>query len=203
MFEAITEYETRAERRLMQKIEALLFVSDEPLDVDTLMEALGCDAEEVEMTLADLEEYLEDEDSALELREVAGGYQLFTKSEFHDFLADYLISQDRRKLSNAALEVLSIVAYCQPVTRSQISEIRGVNSDSNVTTLINKGFIFESGVEDSPGNPALLSTTEKFLQKIGVTEISELPPLESFAPDEETRISIAERLGALHETTED
>lgn len=194
MFEAITEYETRADRKIMQKIEALLFVSDEPVDIDTLMEATGCDADEIEMTLADLEEFLEDEDSAIELREVAGGYQLFTKEDYHDFLEGYLVAQDRRKLSASAIETLSIVAYMQPVTRAQVSEVRGVNSDSNIATLINKGYVFESGEAQTQGNPALLSTTQKFLQKIGVTSIEELPVLEDFAPDEETRMNIIERL---------
>lgn len=198
MFEAITEYETRADRHIMQKIEALLFVSEGPVDMDTLMEATGCDADEVEMTLADLEEYLEDEDSALELREVAGGFQLYTKDDYHEFLEDYLVAQDRRKLSVSAIETLSIVAYTQPVTRAQIAEIRGVNSDSLITTLINKGYIFESGVADTQGNPALLSTTTKFLEKMGINTIEDLPDLAEFAPDEEARIAIAERLGALH-----
>ena len=197
MFEAITEYKTRSDRKLMQKIEAILFVSEGAVSMDDLCSALGEDAEDIELSIADLDDYLFEDESALEIREVAGGYQLFTKEEYFDACESFILDQDRRKLSASAVEVLSIVAYTQPVTRSQIAEIRGVNSDSLVTTLINKGYIFESGISTDAGNPALLSTTTQFLNSFGLTDIEQLPPLEEFAPDEDARISIAERLGAL------
>ncbi len=198
MFEAITEYKTRADRKLMQKIQAILFVSEGAVSIDDLCQSLGEDYEDIEMSLADLDDYLCEENSALEIREVADGFQLFTKDEYYEACESYILDQDRRKLSGSAIEVLSIVAYTQPVTRSQISEIRGVNSDPLVTTLINKGYVFESGVSADAGNPALLSTTTQFLNSFGFTSIDEIPPIEDFAPDEDARISIAERLGALH-----
>ena len=129
MFEAITEYKTRADRKLMQKIQAILFVSEGAVSIDDLCQSLGEDYEDIEMSLADLDDYLCEENSALEIREVADGFQLFTKDEYYEACESYILDQDRRKLSGSAIEVLSIVAYTQPVTRSQISEIRGVNSD--------------------------------------------------------------------------
>ena len=89
------------------------------------------------------------------------------------------------------IEVYSIVAYCQPVTRNEISSIRGVSSDSSVNSLLEKGLLREAGVQDSPGNPALYGTSKAFLEKFGLKNVSELPPLEGFAPDDETKALIA------------
>ena len=198
MFEFIDEYETRADRHLMQKLQAILFISENPVTLDDFCNALQEEPDEVERSLADLEEYLSSDDSAIELREVAEGYQLFTKADYFSACESFLLDQNKRKLSASAIETLAIVAYTQPVTRAQVAEIRGVNSDSLITTLVNKGYVFESGVSEEAGNPALMSTTTKFLDAFGFTSIEEMPPLEDFAPDEEARIAIAERLGALN-----
>ena len=198
MFEFIDEYETRADRHLMQKLQAILFISEHPLMLDDFCNALNEEPEEVERSLADLEEYLSNDSSAIELREVSEGYQLFTKADYFTACESFLLDQNKRKLSASAIETLAIVAYTQPVTRAQVAEIRGVNSDSLITTLVNKGYVFESGVSEEAGNPALMSTTAKFLDAFGFTSIEEMPPLEDFAPDEEARIAIAERLGALN-----
>ena len=198
MFEFLDEYETRADRHLMQKLQAILFISENPLSLDDFCNALQEKPEDVERSLADLEEYLSNDASAIELREVAEGYQLFTKADYFGACESFLLDQNKRKLSASAIETLAIVAYTQPVTRAQVAEIRGVNSDSLITTLVNKGYVFESGVSEEAGNPALMSTTTKFLDAFGFTSIEEMPPLEDFAPDEEARIAIAERLGALN-----
>ena len=197
MFESIVDYETRDDRRLMQKLQAIMFISEKPLTLDDFCSALGEEPEDVERSLADLEDYLAEEKSALELREVAGGYQLFTKSDYFDACESFLLDQNKRKLSASSIETLAIIAYSQPVTRAQVAEVRGVNSDSLITTLINKGYVFESGVSEEAGNPALISTTEKFLNAFGFMSLDEMPLLEDFAPDEEARVAIAERLGAL------
>ena len=197
MFEFLDEYETRDDRHLMQKLQAIMFISEKPLTLDDFCSALQEEPEEVERSLADLEDYLSQDKSALELREVAGGYQLFTKRNYFGACESFLLDQNKRKLSASSIETLAIIAYSQPVTRAQVAEIRGVNSDSLITTLINKGYVFESGVSEEAGNPALISTTEKFLNAFGFTSLDEMPPLEDFAPDEEARIAIAERLGAL------
>ena len=203
MFEFIDEYETRADRHLMQKLQAILFISENPVTLDDFCNALQEEPDEVERSLADLEEYLSSDDSAIELREVAEGYQLFTKADYFSACESFLLDQNKRKLSASAIETLAIVAYTQPVTRAQVAEIRGVNSDSLITTLVNKGYVFESGISEEAGNPALMSTTTKFLDAFGFTSIEEMPPLEDFAPDEEARIAIAERLGALNARNSD
>ena len=203
MFEFIDEYETRADRHLMQKLQAILFISENPVTLDDFCNALQEEPDEVERSLADLEEYLSSDDSAIELREVAEGYQLFSKADYFSACESFLLDQNKRKLSASAIETLAIVAYTQPVTRAQVAEIRGVNSDSLITTLVNKGYVFESGVSEEAGNPALMSTTTKFLDAFGFTSIEEMPPLEDFAPDEEARIAIAERLGALNARNSD
>ena len=197
MFEFLDEYETREDKHLMQKLQAIMFISENPLTLDDFCNALGEDAETIEKSLADLEDNLAKDDSTIELREVADGFQLFTKSDYYEACEKFLLDQNKRKLSASSIETLAIVAYTQPVTRAQVSEIRGVNSDSLITTLINKGYVFESGVSDEAGNPALLSTTTKFLNAFGFTSTDELPEIADFAPDEDARIAIAERLGAL------
>ena len=94
------------------------------------------------------------------------------------------------------LEVLAVVAYAQPVTRASIAQVRGVNSDSSLNSLLEKGLVRESGFADSPGNPALYSTTRAFLEKMGLRSLADLPPLDQFAPDDETKARIVERLSA-------
>ncbi len=198
MIKFFSDQEPKNDEHLMQKLQAIMFISESPLTLDDFSNALGEDSEKIETALIDLEESLNDDDSAIELREVADGYQLCTKNEYFEACEKFLLDQNKRKLSASSIETLAIVAYTQPVTRAQVAEIRGVNSDSLITTLINKGYVFESGVSEDAGNPALLSTTTKFLNAFGFMSIEELPNIEDFAPDEDARIAIAERLGALN-----
>ena len=183
-------------KNLAARIEALLFLSHEPITAEVLMEACSCSDAEVLAGISALSDRLDRCGSSIELREMASGYQLFTRAEQQEFLEEYIASNDRRKLSTSSIETLAIVAYCQPVTRSQISEIRGVNSDGLLTGLINKGFVCEVGVAQDCG-AALFATTNLFLDSLGILDLSELPDLEGFAPDAEARIAIAERLGAI------
>ena len=132
----------------------------------------------------------------IQLREVAGGWRLFTHPAYHDLIEQYVISWDTRKLSSAALETLAVVAYGQPITKAQISAVRGVNSESALNTLIERGYVREAGVIEAPGLPILYATTRTFLEKFGLRSTSDLPDLEEFAPDEKTARLIRERLGA-------
>lgn len=118
---------------------------------------------------------------------------------YHELLEQYVVSWDKRKLSQAALETLAIVAYCQPVTRNDVSAIRGVSSDSSLNSLLEKGYLREVGVTEAPSNATLYGTTKMFLERFGLRSIAELPDLESFAPDEATRNLISERLGFVKE----
>ena len=177
-------------------LEALLFVTDEPVGALRLAEMLYVDVVEVEAALDRLQESLASGNRGVQLREVAGGWRMYTHPAYHELIEQYVISWDTRKLSAAALETLAIVAYTQPATRASISGIRGVNSDSSVNSLVEKGLLREAGVLDAPGNPVLYATSSSFLEKFGLRSVADLPPLDDFAPDEETRELIRERLSA-------
>ncbi|MDM8288332.1 SMC-Scp complex subunit ScpB [Slackia piriformis] len=181
-------------------LEALLFVTDEPVNAIVMADMLEIEPAQAEEALARLCDRLASEGSGIVLREVAGGWRLFTHPAYHELVEKYVVSWDTRKLSQAALETLSIVAYSQPITRARISAVRGVNSDSSVNSLVEKGLLREVGTEDAPGNPVLYATTQTFLEKFGLRSVADLPPLESFAPDEETRRFVTERLSASRMT---
>lgn len=188
MFEGLTDND------LIGAIEALLFVSDEPLNALDLASALDIDTPIAISALNTLKQDLADRDNGIQLIEIAGGWRLVTHPRYHDLIQEYVLSWDTRKLSNQALETLSIIAYLQPTTRNQISSIRGVSSDSSINSLLEKGLIKEAGYADSPGNPTLYKTTKKFLEKFGLNSTQDLTDLSEFAPDEETRSLIANRL---------
>ena len=177
-------------------IEAMLFVTDEPVGTLTFAEMLEVDVTAVERALFTLRQRFEDENRGIQLREVAGGWRLYTHPAFHELIEKYVISWDTRRLSQAALETLAVVAYSQPVTRAGVAAVRGVNSDSSINSLVEKGLIREAGVADTPGNPVLYATSRFFLEKFGLRTVDDLPPLEDFAPDQETKELIRTRLSA-------
>lgn len=177
-------------------LEALLFVTDEPVDAITLANIFGENVEEIELALEDLQRKLDEDARGIQLREVAGGWRLYTHPAYHELIEKYVLSWDTRRMSSAALEVLAIVAYSQPITRAQVSAIRGVSSDTALNTLIDRGYVREVGSADAPGNPGLYGTTSMFLEKYGLRSPADLPDLEEYAPDEKTVQLIRERLGA-------
>ena len=177
-------------------LEALLFVTDEPVSALTLANMLDENVEEIDLALEELQRQLEQGARGVQLREVAGGWRLYTHPAYHELIEKYVLSWDTRRLSSAALEVLAIVAYSQPVTRAQVSAIRGVISDGPLNTLVERGYVREAGTLDAPGNPILYATTRTFLEKYGLRSPADLPDLEEFAPDEKTVQLIRERLGA-------
>lgn len=195
-------FEGLQKSQLEGALEALLFVTDEPASAITLADMLEVEPAEAEAALGRLRERFAASGGGIVLREVAGGWRLYTHPAYHELVERYVLSWDTRKLSQAALETLAIVAYSQPVTRARIAAVRGVNSDSSVNSLVEKGLLREAGVEDSPGNPVLYATTRTFLEKFGLRSTADLPPLETFAPDEETRRFVAERLGAARTAVE-
>ena len=182
--------------QLSGAIEAMLFVTDEPVGVIELADMLEADPKLVEQALVDLREKLGREQRGIQLREVAGGWRLYTHPAYHDLVEKYVLSWDTRKLSQAAMETLAIVAYLQPCTRAGVASVRGVNSDSSINSLVEKGLIREAGQADAPGNPTLYATTRGFLEKFGLRSVSDLPDLDEFAPDDATRQLIRERLSA-------
>lgn len=178
-------------------VEAMLFVTDEPVTVLTFADMLQVEPADVQEALVALQKDLEDSERGIQLREVAGGWRLYSHPRYHELIERYVVSWDTRRLSQAALETLAVVAYCQPITRNGVASVRGVSSDSSINSLVEKGLLREAGVQDAPGNPVLYATTRTFLEKFGLRSVADLPPLESFAPDEETRAFIAERLNVV------
>lgn len=191
-------FEGLSEGQLAGALEALLFVTDEPVGTLTLAEMVECDSADVEAALVALRNRLEREGSGVRLVEVAGGWRLMTAPDFHELIERYVLSWDTRKLSAAAMETLAIVAYTQPTTRAGVASVRGVSSDSSLGSLVEKGLVREVGVADAPGNPTLYGTTRGFLERFGLKSVKQLPDIADFAPDEETRRLITERLSAAH-----
>ncbi|NJE79865.1 SMC-Scp complex subunit ScpB [Olsenella sp. SW781] len=175
-------------------LEALLLVSDDSVPATELARAAGAEPGEVASALAELAAEYADANRGFQLREVAGGWRLFTHPAYHDEVADYVLSWDTRRLSQAALETLAVIAYHQPVTREGVRAIRGVNSDGVIGSLKEKGLVREVGRERDRGQAQLWGTTRLFLEHFGLRSIRDLPPLEDFAPDEESRRFIRERL---------
>ncbi|MEG2024737.1 MAG: SMC-Scp complex subunit ScpB [Gordonibacter sp.] len=187
------------ENQIAGAVEALLFVTDEPVGTIALSDMLEVEPGAVERALVDLRTRFEADERGIQLREVAGGWRLYTHPVYHELIEKYVLSWDTRKLSQAAMETLAVVAYSQPVTRGGIASVRGVNSDSSLNSLVEKGLVREAGTADTPGNPTLYATTRGFLEKFGLRSVSDLPDLDQFAPDDETRAFIRERLSATRE----
>ena len=194
-------FEGLDQSQIQGAIEAMLFVTDEPVGTIALADMLEVDPREVEHALVDLRDKLESENRGIQLREVAGGWRLYTHPAYHELLEKYVLSWDTRKLSQAALETLAIVAYTQPTTRAQVASVRGVNSDSSINSLVEKGLVREAGASDAPGNPMLYATTRAFLEKFGLRSVADLPDLADFAPDDSTRALIYERLSTSREAS--
>jgi len=163
------------ELSLASKIEAMLFVSAEPVPVAQLATALDVTASVVERGLKELDEALLGR--GLRLQRNAGRVQLTTAPELAQLVELFLGLEATTHLSRAAMETLAIIAYQQPCTRPQVDSIRGVNSDGMMKSLLSKGLIQEAGRTDGPGRPILYSTTPEFLQHFGLSSIIELPPL--------------------------
>lgn len=163
-------------------IEAILFVAEVPVPTTELAEILETPVEQVESLIEELRLDLENRGSGLVVRSTAGGWRLYSHPETYPYLERFSTTASARKLSAAAIETLAVVAYRQPVARSQIAEIRGVDSDSAVRTLERLGFIEEVERLNLPGNPAVYGTTTLFLEKLGLNSVGELPPLADHVP---------------------
>jgi len=173
--QALPAENTETELSLSVKLEALLFVAAEPVTPTQLSAALDVASSVVERGLNELDLSLSNR--GLRLQRHAGRVQLTTAPQLAELIERFLGLEATTHLSRAALETLAIIAYQQPVTRPQIDSIRGVNSDSMMKSLLNKGLILESGRADGPGRPILYSTTPEFLQHFGLNSILEMPPL--------------------------
>jgi segregation and condensation protein B len=159
-------------------IEALLFSSPEPLSVARIKAVLeGAEAEEVSDALDALRDEYSRDSRAFQIVEIGGGYQLATKPEYSDFVTRLVESRARQRLSKAAMETLAVIAYKQPVVRSTVESIRGVNVDGVLRTLMERDLIRIVGRADGPGRPLLFGTTREFLMQFGLNKLSDLPGL--------------------------
>ncbi len=162
-------------------IEALLFVADEPLPFKQLCKILGdVPEEDVMWALNELVADYEKRGSGLEAREIAGGWRISTRPQYHEFIRKYLKSRPSARLSLPALETLAVIAYKQPITIPEILEIRGVTSSSAVKTLLEKRLIVTKGRKETVGRPMMYGTSKEFLIQFGLKDLSELPSIEDF-----------------------
>ena len=162
---------------LLRRLEALLFVSDEPVTAVAIAAALEIERPDAEELCEELARRYEDRDAGIVLRNVAGGWRLATHPDAAAVIERYVVSARHARLTKAMLETLAIVAYKQPVTRHQVSSIRGVNSDGVLRALSDRGLVAEGGRDERPGRPVLFGTTPEFLERIGLSSLSGLPPL--------------------------
>jgi segregation and condensation protein B len=163
-------------------IEAMLFVAEEPLAATELAEVLEAPASEVVAALEEMQTELARSERGVVLRQVAGGWRLYTHPEARPYLELFATTERAGRLSAAALETLAVVAYRQPVSRGQVSEIRGVDSDHALRTLERRGLVGEMGRAPGPGQAVLFGTTDLFLEKLGLNSLEELPPLADHVP---------------------
>ena len=161
----------------LRALEALLFVSDEPVTSVVLAQALGIERREVDALCEELAAAYEERGAGITLRNVAGGWRLTTHPDAAPVVEQYVLASRHVRLTKAALETLAIVAYKQPVTRHQISGVRGVNSEGVLRALVDRGLVAEVGREETPGRPVLYGTTPEFLERLGLASLSSLPSL--------------------------
>lgn len=173
-------------------VEAVLMVADEPVAAVQLATVLGLPTQEVEGVLAELAAEYRGEGGGrprgFELREAGGGWRVYSSAAHADVVGRFVVDGQSARLTQAALETLAVIAYRQPVTRGQVSAVRGVNVESVVRTLVSRGLVAEMGTE--PSGAVLYGTTSYFLERMGMSTLDELPPLAPYLPD-------LESLGAL------
>lgn len=159
-------------------IECFLFVEDKPLSIEKIAQTLEVEKELVRKNLEKLQDEYEQRDTGLKIVNIANGYMLVTREEYANEIKKLKSSDSKIRLSQAALEVLSIIAYKQPITKNEIEQIRGVESSSAIKTNLKRKLIRISGRKKVPGRPLIFSTSNNFLKYFGLTDLSELPEIE-------------------------
>lgn len=180
------------EPELRGAVEAIMLVVDEPVATTMLAQVLEEPTARVDATLRSLSEEYASLQRGHDLRQVAGGWRLYTRSLYAPFVERFVLDGQQIRLTQAALETLAVVAYKQPVTRSRVAAIRGVNCDGVIKTLVTRGLVEECGTEHESG-AHLYRTTKLFLEKIGVNSVTDLPSLGPFLPDNADEIDLAQR----------
>jgi segregation and condensation protein B len=159
-------------------IEAVIFASIEPVSADQLARLIELDNETVEQLVSEIQQEYDTTRRSFQMIEVANGFQICTRDEYAPWIRDFYTTEISSRLSVSALEALAIIAYRQPVTRAEIEEIRGVNSDSVLHTLLERNMIKVIGRKRAPGKPMIYGTTTEFLLHFGLRDLSELPSID-------------------------
>jgi segregation and condensation protein B len=180
--DALFETETLDEAELRSALEAMLLVVDTPAGSDQLASALDESTTRVDAVLRQMSTELAERRSGMDLRFAGDGWRYYTRNEFAPYVERLLLDGARSKLTRAALETLAVIAYRQPVTRSRVSAVRGVNVDGVIRTLVARGLISEAGTDVDSG-ALMYSTTELFLERLGLASLSDLPDLAPLLPD--------------------
>ena len=178
------------EKNELAIIEAMLFANGKEVHIKSFMTALEKSKEEIQSILATLAEKYAEPTSGIELIQINDSYQLVTKKEYYEYVYPLLDNRIKPSLSPAALEVLSIIAYNPKITRSQIENIRGVNSDGPIYKLLDFEMIESAGKMDAPGRPTMYQVTDNFLKVFGIRNLEELPELPRYKLDENEQIVI-------------
>jgi segregation and condensation protein B len=187
-------------------VEAILFASGEPISAESIAAAAKIETELADKLIRELEDRYEDTGSALTVLRLNDSYQLAARREYYDYIRRAFDRRRAQPLSQAALEVLTIIAYNQPVTKSFIEHVRGVDSASLVNTLVDKGLLAEAGRLDVPGKPIAYGTTDVFLRTFGLESLADLPPIPSATGEQtmiEEAIEASEHPSATDVQTED
>ena len=173
-------------QKLEAIIEGVLFAIGDAVSMEKLSEVIEVPKEELIKVVSDMaKRYDEDKSKGVRIIQLEDSFQLCTKTELYEYVRLFIERKGRNSLSNAALEVLSIVAYNQPVTRSTIEFIRGVNSDGSLAKLVELGLVDEVGRLDAPGRPVLFGTTEEFLRCFSISSLENLPEIELLNNDDD------------------
>ncbi|MBM3709502.1 MAG: SMC-Scp complex subunit ScpB [Actinobacteria bacterium] len=173
------------ENWLKSCIEGIFFISEKPVTIHEICQALKINEKKAKSIIKNIEGEYDEKNGGFILRQVSGGYKFYSNPNLNDVLKDFVKSNIRTYLSQAALETLAVICYRQPVTRTQVAEIRGVRTDSVFQTLVEKGLIKDAGRLKEPGNPILYRTTDRFLEILGINSLKDLPPLKDFEDSNE------------------
>jgi segregation and condensation protein B len=192
----------RDELSLEQKLEAMLTVALEPISAEELADVVDADAASVSQALGELRSEFLEQRRGFQVVELASGWVMQSSPDVAAWVTKFANRDVSHRLSSAALESLAIIAYRQPVSRAQITALRGVNVDGVVRLLEQRGYIEEQGRAPGPGQPILYGTTELFLDRMGLASLSELPPIEEFMPPVETANELADEMSARFDDSE-
>jgi segregation and condensation protein B len=184
----------RDDHSLEQTLEAMLTVALEPISPEELADAVDADADVVTATLRALRAEFAEQRRGFQFAELASGWVMQSSPEVAQWVTKFANRDVSHRLSSAALETLAIIAYRQPVSRAQITALRGVNVDGVSRLLEQRGYIEEQGRAGGPGQPILYGTTELFLDRMGLATLNDLPPIEEFMPPVETAHELAEEM---------